>query len=79
MAVCSLAAAWPAVPGALQGRHRLPQLRLLLAQQPGDRLQATTPSGLKVKLSVPEGAVTGKKCFYSGDDATHMALFARAF
>ncbi|EKX48097.1 prolyl-tRNA synthetase, partial [Guillardia theta CCMP2712] len=25
------------------------------------------------------GAVNGKKCFYSGKDATHMALFARAF
>jgi prolyl-tRNA synthetase len=25
------------------------------------------------------GAVAGKKCFYSGEDATHMALFARAF
>jgi prolyl-tRNA synthetase len=25
------------------------------------------------------GAVAGKKCFYSGDDATHMALFGRAF
>ena len=23
--------------------------------------------------------VTGKTCFYSGDPATHMALFARAF
>ena len=27
--------------------------------QPGDRLQATTPSGLRVKLSVPEGATAG--------------------
>lgn len=26
-----------------------------------------------------EGAVEGKKCFYSGEDATHMALFGRAF
>jgi prolyl-tRNA synthetase len=26
-----------------------------------------------------EGAVHGKKCFYSGEDATHMALFGRAF
>jgi hypothetical protein len=26
-----------------------------------------------------EGAVEGKKCFYSGKDATHMAIFARAF
>jgi len=25
------------------------------------------------------GAVEGKKCFYSGDDATHFALFGRAF
>eukprot|EP00587_Corethron_hystrix_P003299 CAMPEP_0113303654 /NCGR_PEP_ID=MMETSP0010_2-20120614/3982_1 /TAXON_ID=216773 ORGANISM="Corethron hystrix, Strain 308" /NCGR_SAMPLE_ID=MMETSP0010_2 /ASSEMBLY_ACC=CAM_ASM_000155 /LENGTH=656 /DNA_ID=CAMNT_0000157691 /DNA_START=173 /DNA_END=2143 /DNA_ORIENTATION=+ /assembly_acc=CAM_ASM_000155 len=25
------------------------------------------------------GAVNGKKCFYSGEDATHMALFGRAF
>lgn len=26
-----------------------------------------------------EGMVEGKKCFYSGEDATHMALFGRAF
>jgi prolyl-tRNA synthetase len=26
-----------------------------------------------------EGLYKGKKCFYSGDDATHMALFGRAF
>jgi len=26
-----------------------------------------------------DGGVDGKKCFYSGDDATHMALFGRAF
>jgi len=26
-----------------------------------------------------EGAVEGKTCFYSGEPATHMALFARAF
>lgn len=26
-----------------------------------------------------EGLHKGKKCFYSGDDATHMALFGRAF
>lgn len=26
-----------------------------------------------------ESAADGKKCFYSGDDATHMALFGRAF
>ena len=26
-----------------------------------------------------DGAVEGKKCFYSGDPATHMALFGRAF
>jgi len=26
-----------------------------------------------------EGQVEGKKCFYSGEDATHMALFGRAF
>jgi prolyl-tRNA synthetase len=26
-----------------------------------------------------EGLHEGKKCFYSGDDATHMALFGRAF
>eukprot|EP00283_Hemiselmis_rufescens_P006416 CAMPEP_0173422736 /NCGR_PEP_ID=MMETSP1357-20121228/3324_1 /TAXON_ID=77926 /ORGANISM="Hemiselmis rufescens, Strain PCC563" /LENGTH=480 /DNA_ID=CAMNT_0014385787 /DNA_START=14 /DNA_END=1456 /DNA_ORIENTATION=+ len=26
-----------------------------------------------------EGAVEGKKCFYSGEDATHMAIFARAY
>jgi len=26
-----------------------------------------------------DGAVEGKKCFYSGKDATHMAIFARAF
>lgn len=26
-----------------------------------------------------EGMVEGKKCFYSGDDATHMALIGRAF
>jgi prolyl-tRNA synthetase len=26
-----------------------------------------------------EGKHRGKKCFYSGDDATHMALFGRAF
>ena len=25
------------------------------------------------------GCVDGKKCFYSGQPATHMALFARAF
>ena len=25
------------------------------------------------------GMFKGKKCFYSGDDATHMALFGRAF
>ena len=25
------------------------------------------------------GAWEGKKCFYSGEDATHMALFGRAF
>jgi len=25
------------------------------------------------------GMAKGKKCFYSGDDATHMALFGRAF
>lgn len=25
------------------------------------------------------GMYTGKKCFFSGDDATHMALFGRAF
>jgi prolyl-tRNA synthetase len=25
------------------------------------------------------GMHEGKKCFYSGEDATHMALFARAF
>lgn len=25
------------------------------------------------------GIYKGKKCFYSGDDATHMALFGRAF
>ena len=25
------------------------------------------------------GMAMGKKCFYSGDDATHMALFGRAF
>ena len=24
-------------------------------------------------------AATGKKCFYSGEDATHMAVFARAY
>lgn len=26
-----------------------------------------------------EGLHAGKKCFYSGEDATHMALFGRAF
>jgi len=26
-----------------------------------------------------QGLFKGKKCFYSGDDATHMALFGRAF
>jgi len=31
-------------------------------------------------LNVNEaGMAEGKKCFYSGDDATHMALFGRAF
>ena len=25
------------------------------------------------------GSLAGKKCFYSGEDATHMALFGRAF
>ena len=25
------------------------------------------------------GAIDGKKCFYSGKDATHIAIFARAF
>jgi prolyl-tRNA synthetase len=25
------------------------------------------------------GMANGKKCFYSGEDATHMALFGRAF
>ena len=25
------------------------------------------------------GMAEGKKCFYSGEDATHMALFGRAF
>jgi len=26
-----------------------------------------------------QGLQEGKKCFFSGDDATHMALFGRAF
>jgi len=26
-----------------------------------------------------QGLHEGKKCFYSGEDATHMALFGRAF
>ena len=26
-----------------------------------------------------QGLHEGKKCFYSGDDATHMALIGRAF
>ena len=26
-----------------------------------------------------EGSVNGKKCFYTGKPATHMAIFARAF
>mmetsp|Transcript_33399 Transcript_33399/g.67777 ORF Transcript_33399/g.67777 Transcript_33399/m.67777 type:complete len:460 (-) Transcript_33399:152-1531(-) len=30
-------------------------------------------------LNASPDAVKGKKCFYSGDDATHMAIFARAF
>ena len=54
-------------PPAPEGEHELFEVTVPAGVMPGDMLQATTPSGVKVRLEVPEGASLGTVLTFKAD------------